>query len=93
MGSLGMNVKIETSGLPSDFKYIESTKLIEALTEDDMGQWIELSDEKLKIQISGLMGCMYDKEIGNLDWGASNFRTYASDYYEEKFPCFDEDLK
>ena len=35
MGTLGMDVKIETSDLPPDFKYKESTKFIEDLTEDD----------------------------------------------------------
>ena len=35
---------------------------------------------------------MYDKEIGNADWDSLNFKIYGSDYYEEKFPGFDEDL-
>ena len=39
---------------------------IEDLTEDDKGQWIELSDDKLKNQMSGLMDYMYNKEIDNL---------------------------
>ena len=40
--------------------------------------------------MSGLMGYMYDKEIGNVDWDALNFNTYGADYHEEKFPGFDE---
>ena len=42
--------------------------------------------------MSGLMGYMYDKEIDNADWGSLNFKTYGSDYYEEKLPGFDEDV-
>ena len=41
--------------------------------------------------MSGLMDYMYDKEIDNVDWDALNFKTYGADYYEEKFPGFDED--
>ena len=37
------------------------------------------------------MGYMYDKEIDDADWDALNFKTYGADYYEEKFPGFDED--
>ena len=40
--------------------------------------------------MSGLMDYMSDKEIGNLDWDALNFKTYGADYYEEKFPVFNE---
>ena len=87
-----MDVKIETSDLPPDFKYKESTKFIEDLTEDDKGQWIELSDDELKNQMSGLMDYMYDKEIDNVDWDSLNFKTYGSDYYEQKFPGFDDDV-
>ena len=76
-----MDVKIETSNLPPDFKYEESTKFIEDLTEDDKGQWVELSDDELKNQMSGLMDYMYDKEIENADWDSLNFKTYGSDYY------------
>ena len=39
--------------------------------------------------MSGLMGYMYDKESDNVDRGALNFKTYGSDYYEERFPGFD----
>ena len=80
-----MEVKIETSDLPPDFKYKESTRFIENLTEDYKGQWIVLSDDEFHNQMSGLMGYMYDKEIDNVDWDAPNFKTYASDYYEENF--------
>ena len=91
MGSLGLEVKMETSDLPPGFKYKESTKFIDDLAEDDKGQWIELSDDELRNQMSGLMGYMYYKEIGNMDRGALKFRTYGADYHEEKFPGFDED--
>ena len=84
MGILGIDVEIETSDLPPDFKYKESTKSIEDLAEDDKGQWIELGDDELKNQMSGLMGYLYDKEIGNVDWGALNFTTYVAEYYKEK---------
>ena len=69
-----MEVEIETSDRPPDFKYKESTKSIENLTEDDKGRWIELSDDELKNQLSGLIDNMYDKEICNLDWDARNFK-------------------
>ena len=38
------------------------------------------------------MDYMYDKEIGNVDWGALNFYTCRAYYYREKFPGFDEDV-
>ena len=79
----------ETSDLPPAFMYKESTKFIEDLTEDDKGQWIELSDGELKNQMPGLMDYMCHKEIGNVDWDALNFKTYGADYYEEKFSGFD----
>ena len=64
MGSLGMEVEIETSDSPPDFnKYEESTNLIEDLTEDDKGQWIELSDGELENQMSGLMDYIYDRKL------------------------------
>ena len=47
MGSLGMEVKIETSNLPPDFKCKESKKFIGDLIEDDKGKWIQLSDDEL----------------------------------------------
>ena len=53
MGSLGMDMKIETSDLPPDFRYKERTRFIEGLTEDDKGQWIELNDDELKIKCQG----------------------------------------
>ena len=90
MGTLGMEVKTETSNLPPDFKYKESANFVEGLTEDDKGQWIELSDNELKNQMPGLMGYMYDKEIDNADWDTPNSKTYGADYHEEKFPGFDQ---
>ena len=38
------------------------------------------------------MDYMYEKESGNVDWGALNFKTYGADNYEEKLPGFNEDL-
>ena len=70
----------------------EGTGFIEDLTEDDKGQWIELSVDELKNLMSGLMGYMYDKEIDNADWDALNFKTYGAGCYEEKYPGFDEDF-
>ena len=35
------------------------------------------------------MDYIYDKEIDNVDWDAPNFKTFGSDYYEEKLPGFD----
>ena len=58
-----MDVKIETSDLPPDFKYKESTNFIEGLIEDDKGQWVELIDDELINQMPVLMGYMCDKEI------------------------------
>ena len=87
-----MDVKIETSDLPPGFKYKESTKFIEDLTEDDKGQWVEMTDDELKNQMSGLMNYMCDKEIENVDWDSFNFKPYDSGYYEEKYPCFDENV-
>ena len=87
MGTLGMDVKIETSELPPNFKYEKSTKYIEDLTEDDKGQWVELSDGELKNQMSGLMDYMY-KEIDNVDWDAPKTKIFGADYYEETFPGF-----
>ena len=78
------NKKNETfiiDNLPPDFKYKESTQFIDDLTDDDEGQWIELSDDELKNQMSGLMDYMYDKEIDNVDWDSLNSNTYGSDYY------------
>ena len=67
MGSSGTEVKIRTSALPPDFKYKESAKFTEELTEDKKGQWIEFNGDELKNQMPGLMAYMYDKEIGNAD--------------------------
>ena len=53
MGSLVIEVKIETSDLPPDLNFKESTKFIGDSTEDDKGQWIELSDDELKIKYQG----------------------------------------
>ena len=89
MGSLGMEVRNETSDLPPDFKYKESKKFIEDLTENDKGQWTELSDDELKNQMSGLMGYMYDKEVDTADWVALDFKTYGFVSYKETFPGFD----
>ena len=36
------------------------------------------------------MDYMYGKEIDNSNWDALYFKTYGADYYEEKFPGFDE---
>ena len=47
-GKLRNGSEIETSDLPPGFKYKESTNFIVDLTEDDKGQWIELSDDELK---------------------------------------------
>ena len=76
-----MDVKIEAFELPPNFKYEECTKNIKDLTDDDKGQWVKLSDEELKNQMSGLMGYMYDKEIDSADWEALNFNTNGADYY------------
>ena len=48
MVTLGMEVKNETSDLPLDLKYKESSKYAEDLHEDDKGQWIKLSDNEMK---------------------------------------------
>ena len=37
MGSLGMEVKIETSDLPPDFKYKESTELLKTVSKTTRG--------------------------------------------------------
>ena len=68
-----MDLDIETSDLPPDFKYKGSIKFIEDLTEDDKGQLIELSDDGLKNLMSGLMDYMCDKEIDNANWDSLNF--------------------
>ena len=48
------------------------------------------AEEDRLYELSGLMDFMYDEEIGYVDWDSLNFKTYGSDYYEEKFPGFDE---
>ena len=63
-----MDVITEASDLKPHFKYKESKKFIEDLTEDDKGQWIELNDDELENRMSGLMDYTYDKENGALDF-------------------------
>ena len=92
MGTLEMNVKIETSELPPYFKYKEFTQYIKYLSKDGKGQWVELSDDELKYRMSGLMGYMYDKEIDNADCDAHNLKIYGADYYEETFSGFDQSV-
>ena len=80
-----MDVKTETSELPPNLG-IKKVRKIEDLKEDDKGQWVELTNDELKNQMSGLMGYMRDKEFDIVDWDALNFGNYGADYYKETFP-------
>lgn len=58
--------------------------------ETNKGEWIELSDEEFRNQLTGLLDYIYDEDICDIDWNSLNFKVYDSDYYRDAFPGFDE---
>ena len=90
-----MNCEIETSfdPVPDDFfKYKDTIKTIDELDDDYKGKWIEMSNEELQNQMSGLMDFFDGTEYDNIDWSTLNFKIYDEEYYQEKYPGFDDKI-
>lgn len=98
-----INEKLLKAKVHEDFKStMKSTKKLiklhtdnipraEQLNDDNKGQWVEHSLEDFKEVFEGLLNYCNDEgeyDNGSLDWNTVNYKPYAADYYEEKFPGF-----
>lgn len=102
-----INEKLLNAKVTNDFRETmkNSKKLIklhtdnipkaEQLDDNNKGQWVEHSLENFKEVFDGLLDYCNDEEEyddGSLDWNTVNFKPFAADYYEEKFPGFPEEV-
>ena len=76
------------------FKYgEEKVKHIEDMTDDDKGQWINMTAQELHEQFKSLMKYTEDGyEVDNVPWSSLNYETYGADYYAEKFEGFSPEI-
>jgi len=71
-----------------DSQYIPS---MEELDEKNKGKWIEHEEDNFEKIFNGLLDyCKDNEEIDNLDWNSVNYEIYDAQYYQEKFPGFDD---
>jgi hypothetical protein len=59
------------------------------LNDKNKGDWIEHKPEQFHQLFDGLLDYCADEDCyDNLDWNSVNYKLYAPDYYEERFPGF-----
>ena len=76
-------IKRDTNNIPS----------IEDLDDKNKGLWVEHGEGNFAKMFEGLLDyCADEEEYDNLDWNTVNYELYGTDYYEEKFPGFSEEV-
>lgn len=70
-----------------DTQYIPN---VEELSDGNKGRWIDHGDDFTKAFDGLLDFCADEGELDNLDWNTVNYQAYGADYYEQRFPGFDE---
>lgn len=76
-------IKRDTNNIPS----------IDDLDDKNKGLWVEHGEGNFAKMFEGLLDyCADEEEYDNLDWNTVNYELYGTDYYEEKFPGFSEEV-
>tara|TARA_B110000503_G_scaffold138374_1_gene224430 strand:- start:91 stop:516 length:426 start_codon:yes stop_codon:yes gene_type:complete len=76
-------IKRDTNNIPS----------LDDLDDKNKGLWVEHGEGNFAKMFEGLLDyCADEEEYDNLDWNTVNYELYGTDYYEEKFPGFSEEV-
>ena len=66
---------------------------IDQLEDNNKGLWVEHDESNFHKMFEGLLDyCADEEEFQTLDWNTVNYKVYGSDYYQEKFPGFSEEV-
>jgi len=72
----------------------EKVKYINEITDEDKGNWIEMTADELHEQFKSLLQFTEDgvSEIDNVDWDALNYKIYDEDYYRMTTPGLPDEM-
>jgi len=72
----------------------EKVKYINEITDEDKGNWVEMTADELHEQFKSLLQFTEDgvSEIDNVDWDALNFKIYDEDYYRMTTPGLPDEM-
>lgn len=72
----------------------EKVKYINEITDEDKGNWVEMTADELHEQFKSLLQFTEDgvSEIDNVDWDALNYKIYDEDYYRMTTPGLPDEM-
>ena len=72
----------------------ERVKNINEITDEDKGNWVEMTALELHEQFKSLLQFTEDgvSEIDNVDWDSLNFKIYDEDYYRMTTPGLPDEM-